>query len=44
MHLKAARNRYEVWRITILNDERIIGADYMNNIHGYLPVLCWDDE
>jgi hypothetical protein len=34
---KAARNRYEVWRITVLNDECIIGADYMNNIHGYLP-------
>jgi hypothetical protein len=35
--VKAVRNRYEVWRISILNDECIIGADYMNNIHGYLP-------
>jgi hypothetical protein len=34
---KALRNRYEVWRISILNDEYIIGADYMNNIHGFLP-------
>jgi hypothetical protein len=34
---RAARNRYEVWRFTILNDETIIDATYMNNIHGYLP-------
>jgi hypothetical protein len=34
---KALRNRYEVWRISLLNDEYIIGADYMNNIHGFLP-------
>jgi hypothetical protein len=32
-----ARNRYEVWRFTVLNDEKIIDATYMNNIHGYLP-------
>lgn len=31
------RNRYEVWRFTILNDEFIIDATYLNNIHGYLP-------
>jgi len=31
------RNRYEVWRFTILNDERVIEARFMNNIHGYLP-------
>jgi hypothetical protein len=34
---KAARNRYEVWRFSILNDETIIEATYMNNIHGFLP-------
>lgn len=36
---KALRDRFEVWRFTILNDEKIISADYMNNIHGYLPVF-----
>lgn len=34
---RALRNRYEVWKFTMLNDERIIEARYMNNIHGYLP-------
>jgi hypothetical protein len=34
---RALRNRYEIWRFTILNDERIIEARFMNNIHGYLP-------
>lgn len=34
---RAARNRFEVWKFTILNDERIIEATHMNNIHGYLP-------
>jgi len=34
---KAARNRYEVWRISLLNGERIIGAEYMKNMHGHLP-------
>jgi hypothetical protein len=34
---KATRNRFELWRITILNDKYIIDATYMNNIHGYLP-------
>jgi len=33
------RDRYEVWRFTILNDEKIIDATYMNNIHGYLPCM-----
>lgn len=33
----AARNRYEVWRFTVLNDQYIIDATYMNNIHGHLP-------
>lgn len=34
---KIARNRLEVWRITILNDKYIIDAEYQNNMHGYLP-------
>jgi hypothetical protein len=34
---QAPRNRYEVWRFTILNNEKIIEATHMNNIHGYLP-------
>lgn len=34
---RATRNRYEIWRFTLLNDERIIDATYMNNIHNYLP-------
>lgn len=35
---KAGRNRYEVWRFTVLNNETIIDATYMNNIHGNLPI------
>lgn len=31
------RNRYEVWRITILNGEKIIGCQYHNNVHDHLP-------
>lgn len=31
------RKRYEIWRISILNDKYIIDATYMKNIHGYLP-------
>lgn len=31
------RNRYEIWRVSLLNDEWIIGADYMNNMHNYIP-------
>lgn len=34
---KRARNRYEVWRFTMVGDQRIIEAEYMNNIHGHLP-------
>lgn len=34
---KAGRNRYEVWRFTILNSETIIECEYMNNMHGHLP-------
>ena len=33
----AGRNRYEIWRITLLNDTWIIDATYMSNCHGYLP-------
>ena len=36
---RAARNRLEIWRFTLLNDKYIIDATYMNNIHGYLPVF-----
>jgi hypothetical protein len=35
---KATRNRYEVWRITLVNNEKIIDCTYMNNIHGNLPI------
>lgn len=35
--VRNARNRYEVWRFTLLNDKTIIEATHMNNIHGYLP-------
>lgn len=31
------RNRYEVWCITVVNGETIIGAQYHNNIHDHLP-------
>lgn len=34
---KSQRNRYEVWRFTILNNERVIETRYMNNMHGHLP-------
>lgn len=33
------RNRYEVWRFTMLNNSQIIEATYMNNIHGWLPAF-----
>lgn len=33
----AARNRYELWRFTVLNNEVIIEAQPLNNIHGYIP-------
>lgn len=34
---RAARNRYETWRIVMLNGERLIQVQHMPNIHGYLP-------
>lgn len=36
---KSQRNRYEIWRFTLLNDMRIIDCTYMNNIHGWLPAF-----
>lgn len=32
-----SRDRYEIWRFTVLNNEFVIDATYMNNIHGFLP-------
>lgn len=32
-----SRNRYEIWRLTLLNDKTWIDATPMNNIHGFLP-------
>lgn len=34
---KAERSRYECWRFTVLNNEWIVDATYMNNVHGFLP-------
>lgn len=34
---RAERNRYEVWRFTMLNGERIIGAQHLNNVHKHIP-------
>lgn len=34
---RMARSRYEIWRFTVLNNEKIIDCTYMNNIHGLLP-------
>jgi hypothetical protein len=34
---RKGRNRYEVWRFTILNGSKIIETEYMNNMHGDLP-------
>ena len=36
---RARRNRYEVWRFTILNNEKVIDCTPMNNIHGWLPAF-----
>lgn len=32
-----SRDRYEIWRFTLLNNKYVIDATYLNNIHGYLP-------
>lgn len=34
-----SRNKYEIWRITIANDEKVIECQQMNNIHNYLPAF-----
>lgn len=31
------RSRYEIWRFTILDNEHIIEATYMNNVHNQIP-------
>lgn len=36
---RATRNRYEVWRFTIINNEKIVDCTPMNNIHGWLPAF-----
>lgn len=44
---KQTRNRLEVWRFTLLDDQWIIDAEFMNNIHGFLPCflgLVHDDS
>lgn len=39
VRLNAPRNRYEIWRITLLNDEWIIDTTPMLNMHGFLPMF-----
>lgn len=34
---RASRRGYELWRITLLDDEFIIQAERQNNIHGHIP-------
>lgn len=34
---KVQRNRYEIWRFTVLGAERIIECTAMNNVHGFIP-------
>lgn len=34
---RRGRNRYEVWRFTILNGEQIVESSFMNNMHGHIP-------
>ena len=36
---RAQRNRYEIWRVVIANDEKLIQVQHMPNIHGYLPAF-----
>lgn len=36
---KSKRNRPEIWRISILNNQNIVDITYMNNMHGYLPMF-----
>jgi hypothetical protein len=34
---RATRDRYETWKFTICNNNKIISTQYLNNIHGFLP-------
>lgn len=34
---KQKRNRYEIWKITLLNGERVIGVQHLNNVHKHIP-------
>lgn len=34
---RAKRNRYEVWRFTLLNGERVISCVHLNNVHKHIP-------
>lgn len=34
---RAARNQYEIWRISVLNGERIIACVHLNNVHKHIP-------
>ena len=39
--------RYAIWRITLLNGERVVQAEKMTNAHGMLPIgaiRLWDDN
>jgi len=37
---RAARNHYETWRFTLTDGgQKLIQAQHMNNIHGYLPAF-----
>jgi hypothetical protein len=43
---KTTRNRYELWRFTILDNEWIISVQWMDNVHNHLPIylgLVHDD-
>lgn len=44
---KQTRNKKEIWRITILNNDTIVETTFMNNTHDYLPFnfcMPMDDE
>lgn len=34
---KTTRNRYEIWKLTLVNDTYIVGIEHQNNMHNYLP-------
>lgn len=37
--VRKTHNRYETWKITLLNNEKIIEIEYQDNLHNYLPVF-----